>query len=87
MAKTIAEKCLNFIDAGVSCYHVIGRMKKVFDKAGFQQLSEREKWDLQPGGSYYVERGGSSIMAFRIPKKEMKGFHIVASHSDSPSLN
>ena len=43
MAKTIAEKCLNFIDAGVSCYHVIGRMKKVFDKAGFQQLSEREK--------------------------------------------
>ncbi|MCI8922521.1 MAG: M18 family aminopeptidase [Lachnospiraceae bacterium] len=86
MAKTIAEKCLNFIDAGVSCYHVIGRMKKVFDKAGFQQLSEREKWDLQPGGSYYVERGGSSIMAFRIPKKEMKGFHIVASHSDSPSF-
>lgn len=33
-----------------------------------------------------MERGGSSIMAFRIPKKEMKGFHIVASHSDSPSF-
>lgn len=38
MAKTIAEKCLNFIDAGVSCYHVIGRMKKFLIRLVFNSF-------------------------------------------------
>lgn len=86
MKETAAEKCLKFIDEGVSCYHVVENMGKRLDKAGFIMLDERDRWDLHKGGSYYVKRGGSSLIAFRVPEKEMKGFHIVASHSDSPSF-
>lgn len=84
MRETIAEKCLSFIDESVSCFHVVENMEKRLEEAGFTMLDERDKWDLHQGGSYYVQRGGSSLIAFRIPEKEMKGFHIVASHSDSP---
>lgn len=86
MNTTIAEKCLKFIDEGVSCYHVVASMERRLEEAGFILLDERDKWELHKGGSYYVKRGDSSLMAFRIPKQEMKGFHIVASHSDSPSF-
>lgn len=86
MKETIAEKCLKFIDEGASCYHVVENMGKRLDEAGFTMLDERDKWSLHKGGSYYVKRGGSSLIAFRIPEKEMKGFHIVASHSDSPAF-
>lgn len=86
MSGTIAEKCLRFIDAGVSCYHVVEQMERRFDEKGFIRLDERDRWDLKKGGSYYAERGGSAIMAFCIPKGEMRGFHIVASHSDSPAF-
>lgn len=86
MKETIAEKCLDFIGEGVSCFHVVENMERRLKEAGFIMLDERDKWDLHQGGSYYVERGGSSLIAFRIPEKEMKGFHIVASHSDSPTF-
>ncbi len=80
----LAEECLAFTDQGVSCYHVIENMEKKLEKKGFVRLEEREAWEITKGGSYYVTRGGSSLIAFRVPKGEWKGFHMMASHSDSP---
>lgn len=82
--EKLAEECLAFIDKGVSCYHVIEAMEKALEEKGFVRLEEREPWEIVPGGSYYVTRGGSSLIAFRVPKGGWKGFHIMASHSDSP---
>ena len=79
-------KCIQFIDDSVSCYHVVANMEKRFKEAGFTELSEKESWELRAGGGYYVKRNDASIVAFRLPHKEMKGFHIVASHSDSPTF-
>ena len=31
-----------------------------------------------------MERGGSALIAFRIPQTEGNGFQIMASHCDSP---
>lgn len=36
------------------------------------------------GKKYYVNRNDSAVIAFSVPKKSSKGFHIVAAHSDSP---
>ncbi|MEG2082925.1 MAG: M18 family aminopeptidase, partial [Oscillospiraceae bacterium] len=47
---------------------------------------EREKWDISRGGSYFVTRNGSAIIAFKLPKGENTGFNIVAAHSDSPGF-
>ena len=34
----------------------------------------------------FVTRNLSSIIAFKVPSKEYRSFHIVASHSDSPTF-
>ncbi len=81
-----AKKCLAFIDESVSCYHAVENVAKRLEGEGFLALREGEIWELTPGGSYYVVRGDSSLAAFRIPEGELRGFHIVASHSDSPAF-
>lgn len=75
-----------FIEQSPSPFHAVAAAGAMLEKAGFAELTERECWKLQKGGSYYVVRNGSSMIAFRIPQKEAKGFHMVASHSDSPSF-
>lgn len=52
--------------------------------AGFLPLSEGAEWSLAAGQGYYVTRGGSSIIAFRVPDNAFIGFMMTAAHSDSP---
>lgn len=80
------DECLEFIEKSVSCYHAVENMEKQLKAAGFKELKETGEWSVAEGGSYYVKRNDSSLIAFRLPKKDMKGFHIVASHSDSPAF-
>ncbi|MBO4982042.1 MAG: M18 family aminopeptidase [Lachnospiraceae bacterium] len=85
------EKCarelLEFIEESPSSFHVVENIRGRLNGEGFTELKEGEEWEIVPGGRYYVIRNGSSIIAFCIPRKqEIAGFHIVASHSDSPSF-
>lgn len=79
-----AAECLKFIEKSVSCYHAIAGIEERLTAAGFEELKETEVWELRAGGNYFVKRNASSLIAFRLPDKETKGFHITASHSDSP---
>ena len=78
------ERMLDFIDRSPSCYQAVENAERELEAAGFVRLMEEEKWELLQGGKYYVSRNGSSLIAFAIPEGEMKGFHMIASHSDSP---
>lgn len=80
------QRCLTFIDESVSCFHVIENMEKQLLECGFTKLEENEDWQLKKGKAYFVKRNDSSMIAFRIPEKKIKGYHIVASHSDSPTF-
>lgn len=81
-----AARCLAFIEQSVSCFHAVENVKMQLQKNDFIQLKEEEEWDLEPGKNYFVTRNDSSILAFKLPEKEAKGFHITASHSDSPTF-
>ena len=83
--KNNVKNLIEFIDHCPSCFHVIENARKQFLEHGFMELKEKEYWDLEEGKSYFVTRNGSSIIAFHLPKKDFQGFHIVASHSDSPT--
>ena len=62
-------------------------MLKIFNEAGYQELSESQKWSMTKGGKYYVTRNQSSLIAFHIGEKlDHYNFQIVASHSDSPTF-
>ena len=85
MMKNSVKNLIEFIDHSPSCFHVIENARKQFMDHGFIELKEKEYWNLEEGKSYFVTRNGSSIIAFHLPKKDFQGFHIVASHSDSPT--
>lgn len=82
--QSTAGECLDFIAGSVSAYHAVENVERELKKNDFRELLEEEEWNLHEGESYFVKRNDSSILAFRIPEGEIKGFHIMASHSDSP---
>lgn len=78
------EGLFDFIDHSPTCFHAVANMEEELERAGYQQLSEKNIWQIKAGEKYYVNRNGSAVIAFSIPQREQKGFHIVAAHSDSP---
>ena len=80
------EKLLAFLDASPSVYHAAANIENELKNAGYTRLSEAEKWELIPGGKYYLTRGGSAVLAFRIPEGVPTGFMMSASHSDRPTF-
>ena len=80
------EKLLAFLDASPSVYHAAANIENELKNAGYTRLSEAEKWELVPGGKYYLARGGSAVLAFRIPEGKPSGFLMSASHSDRPTF-
>ncbi len=83
--KNITQKMMDFIDASPTAFHVVDNIRKDLVKRDFVELKESEEWDLKPG-NYFVTRNDSAVISFKIPKKNYKGFHMIASHSDSPSF-
>ena len=86
-ARETAEEMLKFIQKSPTCFHAVGNLKEMLETEGYQELEEAEDWSVVKGGKYYVVRNDSSLIALQFPDKdEIKGFHMVASHSDSPSF-
>ena len=77
---------MNFLDASHSVYHAVAYLENVLNEAGYTCLREADAWNLVPGGKYYLIRGGSAILVFRVPNGAPKGFMISASHSDRPTF-
>lgn len=81
-----AKGMLEFIEKSPSCFHAVANVKRLLEEQGFQELKEEAGWELASGKGYYVVRNDSSVIAFRLPQGEARGFHITAAHSDSPSF-
>ena len=75
-----------FLDASHSVYHAQAYLSKTLEEKGYVRLFEQEEWSLLPGGKYYLTRGGSALLAFRVPRGEITGFTMSASHSDRPGF-
>lgn len=86
MINQVNQELFSFIESGPTAFHAVETMKQMLDAEGYQQLLESRAWELQTGGKYYVMRNGTSLLAFRIPKREFTGFQVMAGHSDSPTF-
>ncbi len=84
--QKVAKDLLTFIWNSPSVYHVVDNIRKKLLSKDFQELKEQDAWQLEADKGYFVVRNDSSIIAFRLPAKEIKGFHMVAAHSDSPTF-
>ena len=78
---------LDFIRKSPTCFHAVYSLKQMLEAEGYQEWKESQEWEAQPDGKYYVLRNDSSLIALKIPHNtDIKGFHMTASHSDSPAF-
>ena len=80
------QALMHFLDNSPSVYHAVENVRNELENAGYTRLSEGEEWKLAAGGKYYLTRGGSAVLAFRVPNETPRGFMMSASHSDRPTF-
>ena len=80
------KKFQAYLDNAHSVYHATAGLVQELEAAGYICLQEQNGWQLKPGGKYYLTRGGSALVAFRIPETGPKGFLMAAAHMDRPAF-
>lgn len=84
-----ANQFLDFVNETGSPYHTVSACVSLLKKYGFQEVIDSETWKLEPGGKYYVTKGGADIMALTVGKKfspDKSGITMFGAHTDSPCL-
>ncbi|KAJ6977689.1 aspartyl aminopeptidase [Populus alba x Populus x berolinensis] len=86
--NSVASELINFLNASPTAFHAVEEAKRRLRNAGYEQVSERQDWDLEAGKRYFFTRNHSTIVAFAIGNKfeAGNGFYIVGAHTDSPCL-
>ena len=80
------QNLMAFLDKAHSVFHAVAGLTDMLREQGYTQLRETEDWQLTPGGKYYAVRGGSAVVAFRVPEGTPGGFLISTSHGDRPAF-
>ena len=70
MDSTPSQGLLDFLQRSPSPFHATQSMCEMLKEAGYQALDERDIWQLQPQGRYYVTRNDSSIIAIQRGKHD-----------------
>lgn len=86
MSQFNQQSLCDFLNAGVTPFHVVKASVSMLEKAGYQALSDTEAWELKAQGKYYITRNDSSIIAFKLGKKLDHSLHVIGAHTDSPCL-
>jgi aspartyl aminopeptidase len=79
------EGLLGFLDASPTPFHATQNISLMLQNAGFTELDEKKKWNLEVGKKYYVTRNDASVIAFTYPQ-ERTSYLMVGAHTDSPNL-
>lgn len=86
-SNDVVDGLVQFLSRSPTPFHAVANMRQELDRNGFKRLRESERWALQPEESYYVERNGSSIIAFKLPEDPVSnGVRMIGAHTDSPCL-
>ncbi|CAF9916528.1 MAG: hypothetical protein HETSPECPRED_002941 [Heterodermia speciosa] len=85
--RSYTRPFLSFITENPTVFHAVAHFAKKLEFYGFTRLSERASWtaQLQKGGKYFVERNGSSLIAFTVglDYKAGNGASMIACHVDA----
>ena len=85
---TFNQDLIDFIQASPTPFHATAQMRQRLLHAGFTELYENEKWQLNAGEKYVLTRNDSSIIAFQYGHNDLPetGLRMVGAHTDSPCL-
>ncbi|WP_019612895.1 M18 family aminopeptidase [Psychromonas ossibalaenae] len=87
-ANLLARDLITFIDNSPVSYFAAANIIKELENSGYRSLNEGDKWKLEPGHKYYLQRNNSAVIAFQLGSEKpwQSGFNIVGAHTDSPHL-
>ncbi len=87
-ANILAKDLITFIDSSPVSYFAASNIIKELENSGYRSLNEGDKWKLEPGQKYYLQRNNSAVIAFQLGSEKpwQSGFNIVGAHTDSPHL-
>ncbi len=86
--ENYVNELIDFINNSPTAFQATENIVKELKENGFEELSEKDKWNLEKNKSYFVTRNQSSVLAFKIGKGNIaeNGFHLIGAHTDSPAL-
>ncbi len=83
---SLIHSVLTSIQCSPTPFHTIETAAAHLNNSDFRFLPESSRWNLEAGMQAYTIRNGSSLIAFRLPKKQPRRCLISAAHSDSPAF-
>ncbi len=87
MHREVTDGLLSFIKSSPTAFHAVAQISLMLREDGFRELHEGARWNMTPGGKYFVVRNLSSIIAMKVGSSlERYSFNVSASHSDSPTF-
>ena len=88
MREELNQGLIDFLKASPTPFHATASLARLLEIAGYQRLDEREPWQAQAGGRYYVTRNDSSLIAIQLGRRAPLegGLRLVGAHTDSPCL-
>ncbi|KAF1813929.1 putative vacuolar aspartyl aminopeptidase Lap4 [Eremomyces bilateralis CBS 781.70] len=83
--ESYAKPFCDFLTENPTIFHYVDATAKQLEKNEYTKLSERDEWKLHRGGKYYLERNGSSLIAFEVGEgyEPGNGVAMLAAHVDA----
>lgn len=86
-SRQFANDLCSFISNAPTAFHASTLIKTTLQNTGFKELFEDQRWSLDKGKGYFVERDGSVIsFILGTTEKVADGFRMLGAHTDSPCL-
>ncbi|WP_250277905.1 M18 family aminopeptidase [[Clostridium] colinum] len=87
MKKQYAKNMIDFLQNSPCSFLAVKNCENKLKEKGFVCLNNKEKWEVEEGGKYYITRNDSTLISFIVGKEANKtGFRMIGSHTDSPSF-
>jgi aspartyl aminopeptidase len=82
------KELLEYIKVATSPYQVVEEGAKILKASGFEELTLKDQWNLQPSGAYYIKPYATSLFAFCVGDNWSEGqnIRIAAAHTDHPGF-
>jgi hypothetical protein len=85
IAADYTKPFCDFLTDNPTVFHTVTAFAKELEDAGYKKISERDSWKIKKGGKYFVQRNGSSLIAFSVGDdyEVGNGAAMVAGHIDA----
>ncbi len=87
-SASLNQQLLDYIQRSPTPFHATRGLSERLLEAGFIQLHESDRWQLEANGRYLITRNDSSLIAFTLGTTDLSetGLRMVGAHTDSPCL-